>query len=517
MELDLGSVRTFLAVVDDAHFTDAADRLGLTQQAVSKRIARLESDLGAPLLNRSRAGARLTDDGAAFLPHARALISLADQAAGMFAARRRALRIDALARDAAPSDLVRSFYETSDVAVDLVVSRGAIAQQTALTDGSVDAAFGRVTTGLAPGIERVPALLEPLFVLVGRRHRLARRKRVPTRELSGLTAWMPANASDSEWAQYYRFFSAEFGVAIDTSGPVFGRDHIVERIGASPDLITFAAKTQLTGSPDVVHLPVTDPVPVYPWSLLWHGLNRHPALPLLIAHAQARYRPYDPRTQWLPAPDRLLFPDVALLADRPASGSAEPAAQRLVEPRRRVGRAGRGRPRDVAVGPDEQRGGGGGRGQAPGADDAEPRGAPARGSAGDRAVAGQVEQNTPSRAHQLGDAGAAVAGLQLEIRRQLPRQRVRGAAARHRVADVRALHQLADPADLVGLPEQVADLPERIGLVERVAEQRAQRLGAFRRRLPAAALAEVGQRPLRPGLEDGPPPGQVTLGLVGVE
>ena len=98
MELDLGAVRTFLAVVDDGHFTDAADRLGMTQQAVSKRIARLESDLGAPLLNRSRAGARLTEDGAAFLPHARALISLADRAAGMLRARRRALRIDALAR-----------------------------------------------------------------------------------------------------------------------------------------------------------------------------------------------------------------------------------------------------------------------------------------------------------------------------------------------------------------------------------------------------------------------------------
>jgi len=307
MELDLGAVRAFIAVVDDGHFTDAADRLGMSQQAVSKRIARLESDLGASLLNRARAGARLTEDGAAFLPHARALISLADQAAGMVRGRRRALRIDALARDAAPSDLVRSFYETSGVPVDLVVSRGAIAQQAALADGSVDAAFGRVAAGLAPGIDRVPACLEPIYVLVGRRHRLARRKRVPARELSGLTAWMPGNAADSEWAQYYRFFSAEFGVAIDASGPVFGRDHIMETIGAAPDLITFAAKTQLTGSPDVVHLPVTDPTPVYPWSLLWHGLNRHPALPLLIAHVKARYRPFDGDGQWLPGPDRSLF------------------------------------------------------------------------------------------------------------------------------------------------------------------------------------------------------------------
>jgi DNA-binding transcriptional LysR family regulator len=308
VELDLGAVRTFLAVVDDGHFTDAADRLGMTQQAVSKRIARLESDLGAPLLNRSRTGARLTEDGAAFLPHARALISLADQASGLLRARRRALRIDALARDAAPIDLVRSFYEASDVEVDLVVSRGAVAQQTALADGSVDAAFGRLAGAPLPPIERIPACLEPLYLLVGRNHRFARRRRVPAGELSGLTAWMPGNAGDSEWADYYRFLSAEFGVRIDTSGPVFGRDHLMERIGASADLITFAAKTQLAGSPDIVHLPVTDPTPVYPWSLLWHGLNRHPALPLLIAHAQARYRPYDPRTHWLPAPDRPLFP-----------------------------------------------------------------------------------------------------------------------------------------------------------------------------------------------------------------
>jgi DNA-binding transcriptional LysR family regulator len=115
MELDLGAVRSFLTVVDGGHFGEAADRLGMTQQAVSKRIARLEADLGVTLLNRSRAGARPTQDGAAFLPHARALIGLADQAAAMFQARRRALRIDVLARDAAPVEMVRDFYEAGDV------------------------------------------------------------------------------------------------------------------------------------------------------------------------------------------------------------------------------------------------------------------------------------------------------------------------------------------------------------------------------------------------------------------
>jgi DNA-binding transcriptional LysR family regulator len=308
MELDLGAVRTFIAVVDDGHFTDAADRLGLTQQAVSKRIARLESDLGAPLLSRSRAGVRLTEDGAAFLPHARALISLADQAAGMLRARRRPLRVDVLARVAAPVDIVRDFYEATEADVDIVVSRGSLSRASALADGSVDAAFGRVTGGLPPGIERIPAALEPIAILVGRKHRLARRKRVPMAELSGLTAWMPGNARDSEWAEFYRFLSADFGVGIDTSGPVFGREHMVEKIAGSPDLIMFGSQAQFSGRPHVVEIAVTDPTPVYPWSLMWHELNRHPSLPQLIDHVRAQYQPAGQRGLWLPVPDRPLFP-----------------------------------------------------------------------------------------------------------------------------------------------------------------------------------------------------------------
>ncbi|MFG6200540.1 LysR family transcriptional regulator [Nonomuraea sp. JJY05] len=308
MELDLGAIRTFLAVVDDGHFTEAAARVGMSQQAVSKRIAKLEGDLGVLLLIRSRTGIRPTTDGEAFLPHARALISLADQAAAMLRARRRPLRVDVLGRDSASIEIVRAFYEASDVELDIVVSRGAVPRASALTGGSVDAAFGRTTGALPPGIARVPACLEPIPILVSRQHRLARRKRIRMEELSGLTAWMPGNAGDSEWADYYRLLSAEFGVKIDSSGPFFGRDHIMERIAASPDLITFGNKRQYPVSPDVVEITVTNPMPVYPWSLMWHEANRHPSLPLLIAHIKDHYRPFASPSHWLPAPDRSLFP-----------------------------------------------------------------------------------------------------------------------------------------------------------------------------------------------------------------
>ena len=72
--MDLEAVRTFTAAADADRFQDAAAELSITQQAVSKRIAALEKDLGVRLFTRTARGGRLTIDGQAFLPHARALL-----------------------------------------------------------------------------------------------------------------------------------------------------------------------------------------------------------------------------------------------------------------------------------------------------------------------------------------------------------------------------------------------------------------------------------------------------------
>lgn len=52
--MDTDAVRTFVAVADSGQFSRAADDLSITQQAVSKRIAALEKNLGARLFTRSR-------------------------------------------------------------------------------------------------------------------------------------------------------------------------------------------------------------------------------------------------------------------------------------------------------------------------------------------------------------------------------------------------------------------------------------------------------------------------------
>src|SRR4051812_28769574 len=80
--LDIPTVQAFLLVAELQSFTRAAEALGATQAAVSMKLQRLEAVLGKRLVERSPRAVRLTADGSAFLPSARALIEAHDRALG---------------------------------------------------------------------------------------------------------------------------------------------------------------------------------------------------------------------------------------------------------------------------------------------------------------------------------------------------------------------------------------------------------------------------------------------------
>lgn len=65
----------FVAVAEELHFGRAAERLYVSQPALSKQIRMLERQLGAPLFERDRRSVALTPVGEALLPHARKLLS----------------------------------------------------------------------------------------------------------------------------------------------------------------------------------------------------------------------------------------------------------------------------------------------------------------------------------------------------------------------------------------------------------------------------------------------------------
>ena len=73
--MDIDGIRTFVAIAELGGFTRAATRLHRSQPAISRRLGLLEHELGAPLFERIRGHARLTEAGRAFLPHAEAALA----------------------------------------------------------------------------------------------------------------------------------------------------------------------------------------------------------------------------------------------------------------------------------------------------------------------------------------------------------------------------------------------------------------------------------------------------------
>jgi DNA-binding transcriptional LysR family regulator len=305
--MDLDTVRTFVAAADAGRFQEAAAELSVTQQAVSKRIAVLERTLGVRLFTRTARGAELTIDGQAFLPHARELLRAAERAIASVHTGRRPLRVDVIASRGAASGLMRGFHRAHpEIDLDVVMLFDIETAVAAIRSGAIDASFRAVAVPGRPlpeDIESVRVLDEPLQLLTGPAHALAGARSVTVAQLIGHRIWMPGIVPGTEWAAYYDDLVAEFGLTIEATGPNFGSDALLDTIADTPALATFMGEhTRLVwpAGHGLRRIPVTDPTPVYPHSLLWHRDNPHPALPTLRAHLAATAAGHGAAGTWAP-------------------------------------------------------------------------------------------------------------------------------------------------------------------------------------------------------------------------
>lgn len=306
--MDLDTVRTFVAAADAGQFQVAAAELAVTQQAVSKRIAALERNLGVRLFTRTARGAELTIDGQAFLPHARELLRVADRAVASVRTGRRPLRVDVISSRGAASGLMRDFHRAHpEIELDVLWLFDIETAVAAIRSGAIDASFRAVAMPGRPlpeDVESVQVLDEPLQLLTGPAHALSRARSVTVAQLAGHRIWMPGIVPGTEWAAYYDDLVAEFGLTIEATGPNFGSDALLDTVADTPALATFmGAQTRLvwpTGH-GLRRIPVTDPTPVYPHSLLWHRDNLHPALATLRAHLAATMAGHDAAGTWAPS------------------------------------------------------------------------------------------------------------------------------------------------------------------------------------------------------------------------
>ncbi|MFF4117227.1 LysR family transcriptional regulator [Streptomyces sp. NPDC001714] len=304
--MDLTAVRTFVTVADSGQFQEAAAVLGVTQQAVSKRIAALEKELGVRLFTRTARGAEPTVDGRAFLPPARELLLAEERAVASVQRGRRPLRVDVVGPRLAPAALLRGFHEAHpDLALDVVTLFDVESALTALRSGAIDASFRAVAMPGRPlprGIEAARVYDEPVQLLTGPGHALASRTSVTPGELAGHRIWIPGIVEGTEWAAYYASLAAEFGLTIDSSGPNFS-GALQDGLAGSGTLATLVSEQTRLVWPDghdLRRIPLVDPTPLYPHSLLWATANPHPALPALRTHLAEARPPRPAARTWTP-------------------------------------------------------------------------------------------------------------------------------------------------------------------------------------------------------------------------
>ncbi|NYT76920.1 LysR family transcriptional regulator [Alcaligenaceae bacterium] len=190
MNITLRQLEAFSRIEEFGSFVRAAQKMHLTQSALSHLIRELEQNLGFPLFRRTTRSVKLTPEGAAFLPYAARILTNVENAVecahALNAGEKGVVRV-------ATTPLLASSHLTSVISRYREVNPGiqihiheAIADECiqALADEKVDLAIGpqRATP---KGIVAETLFSTRLSLLCSANHKYAKRKSIKWRDLEG--------------------------------------------------------------------------------------------------------------------------------------------------------------------------------------------------------------------------------------------------------------------------------------------------------------------------------------------
>ncbi|GAB18447.1 putative LysR family transcriptional regulator [Gordonia effusa NBRC 100432] len=180
--LDLSALELLVGVDDYGSLSAAARHLRMAQPNASRSVARLERQLGVPLLARTTAGSKLTAQGTMIVHWARQIVSDAENllrvADGLQSSRVAELTVAAsltVAEHLMPRWLGEFRSEHPDVTIHLQVHNSAEVF-TRLQAGECDIGFVEAPTVSKP-LHSTTVARDELVVVVSPDHRLARRRR----------------------------------------------------------------------------------------------------------------------------------------------------------------------------------------------------------------------------------------------------------------------------------------------------------------------------------------------------
>jgi len=199
--MDIASLHAFVTIADNGSFSSAAERLHLTQPAVSKRVATLEEELNVRLFDRLGRTVRLTEAGALLLPRARRILAEVDDG-------RRALRnltgIVTGSVTLATSHhiglhrlppVLRTFTTRyPQVRLDMRFMDSEVACAVVLR-GEVELAIVTLPPKVEPPLDLLPLWADPLVIVAARTHPLAQAAPVTPQQLADHAAILPSEAT----------------------------------------------------------------------------------------------------------------------------------------------------------------------------------------------------------------------------------------------------------------------------------------------------------------------------------
>ena len=188
INLNLDELRAFIAVADHASFSAAAGELHLSQSALSRRIDRLETALGARLFERTTRKVTLSAVGREFLRRARELLDGLEESmmnirevAGKMRGEVTIACVPSAVRYFLPQVLGEYHRQYPNIVV-RIVDEGANGVLAAVARSEADFGLNYIGTQ-EPDVDFEPVLKEPFVLACRRDHPLARRRKVSWAEL----------------------------------------------------------------------------------------------------------------------------------------------------------------------------------------------------------------------------------------------------------------------------------------------------------------------------------------------
>lgn len=289
--MELRHLAGFVAVAEELHFGRAAARLHMSQSPLSQQVRLLERDLGVELFERSTRSVKLTPAGESLLEPARQVLASAAVArrAALAAGRGQVGRVSL--GFAGTSSAVTLPVLTRTVAselpgIEFVLQGPYYSGETVgrVAEGSLDLAFATVSSGR--GLCSRVVRNDPLMVAVADSHPLAGEREVALSRLAEqrFVAFPSARGSEVRELSVRACLESGFTPRIVQEAP--DTFSLLALVGAGVGVALVVEAAQSITLDHVVFVPLSEPVPVLPMSLVWRRTDQSAALRAVLDVAE---------------------------------------------------------------------------------------------------------------------------------------------------------------------------------------------------------------------------------------